>query len=69
MTADILQFTGKQYGKQLVSMRVIQFCIRENKSITIGSSNPEQRMKILQAVFPDAKFELVPMGVKLCNQK
>ena len=48
--------------------RLVGYLIYCNKSIIIGSENPKERLKILQERFPEARFELCGMGVKLCSK-
>ena len=47
--------------------RVINWVLSHDKVIVIGTSHVEHRMKELEAWFPDAKLEVVELGIKISN--
>lgn len=59
---------GKTIAMSTAMDRLINKFIADNKSIVIGSDRPEEHLQELRTRFPNAKFELCGMGVRLCSK-
>ena len=49
-------------------LRVVHYILAQNQTIIIGTDSIERRMKELEIWFPDAKLEIVDIGIKICNR-
>lgn len=64
---NFMRFKDQEVDKATAIERLINYMIYCNKSIIIGSDKPKERMKQLQQLFPEARFEICGMGVRLLN--
>ena len=62
---DLINLNTKRKARPII--RVIDWVLSHNKTIVIGTSNVEGRMKELESWFPEAKLEAVELGIKISN--
>lgn len=63
--SEIIEFPTK---RAKVTDVVIALCIKENRSIIIGTSYPQFTLDIMRTKFPNATFKLHEYGVELCKK-
>lgn len=64
---NVIDLTSRRHMPAII--RIVKFVLSEGKEITIGSSDVPRRYRELEFWFPEAKLEIVDMGVKICNRQ
>jgi hypothetical protein len=64
--SEVIEFPTK---RAKATDYIVGMCIKENKSLIIGTSYPQFTLQMLQAKWPEAMFRLHELGVELCSKK
>lgn len=67
--SEVINFPHRRQGKSFATDYIIGMCIKNNKSLIIGTSYPQMRLQELQDKFPDGIFRIHELGVELCSKK
>lgn len=62
---NIIDLNSKRSMPSLI--RIVRWILTNDQTIVIGTSSIECRMKELEIWFPDARLEVVEMGIKISN--
>lgn len=66
-TANIISLSARRQGKSERLKYVVELVLAKDQTLIVGTSYPEQRYKELSTMFPNAKLEIVKLGVKICK--
>lgn len=55
----------KRQGKSDATYRLVEYCLAANKSLIIGTANPNELFNVLKSKYPKAKIEIVNNGVAI----
>ncbi len=67
MTAKIINMAERRQGKSNKLKSTIEWILSQDQSIVIGTFFIDKRLEELRCWFPDAKLEVVEMGIKISN--
>ena len=67
MTATIINLSSKRQTKHNSMIKVIEYVLSQDQSIVIGTSSVERRLEELRCWFPNARLEVVELGIKISN--
>lgn len=66
---NIISISARREGKSEKLKYVVELVLARDQSLVVGTAYPEQRYKELSTMFPNAKLEIVKLGVKICKRK
>ena len=64
---NIIDLSARRQGKRNSLVKVIEYVLAQDQSIVIGTSFIENKMEELRCWFPDAKLEVVELGIRISN--
>lgn len=66
---NIISISARREGKSEKLKYVVELVLARDQSLVVGTAYPEQRYKELSTMFPNAKLEIVKLGIKICKRK
>lgn len=63
--AEVIDLNSKRSMPSM--LRIVHWILTNDQTIVIGTSSIERRMKELEVWFPNARLEVVEMGIKISN--
>ena len=62
---ELIKLNEKRKAPPII--RIVNWILSHNQTIVIGTSSVERRIEELRCWFPDARLEVVEMGIKISN--
>ena len=62
---NVIKLNEKRQAPPII--RIVNWILSHNQTIVIGTSDIEGRMRELASWFPDARLEVVELGIKISN--
>ena len=65
MTGNVIRLNEKRQAPPII--RIVNWILSHNQTIVIGTSSVEKRLRELEVWFPEARLEVVEMGIRISN--
>jgi hypothetical protein len=62
---NIIKLNDKRQSPPII--RIVNWILSHNQTIVIDTSSVEKRLRELEIWFPDARLEVVDMGIRISN--
>lgn len=68
LMSNVIDLSSKRQAKANSIFKVIAYILSQNQATVIGTNSADKMLRELRARFPDAKLEVVEIGIKISNE-